>query len=315
MSAVRYHNTLAPLAAPGGTAVALGFFDGVHVGHRAVIGAAAEYAAAHGLTPAVFTFGLPVKNALKGGRILTDAEKHRRIEALGIEWYLAPAFEEFRALSPEQFVRDVLIGLYHAKAVFCGQNFTFGKNKAGNAAVLQTLCAAAGVTVCTLPTALHEGAPVSSTRIRAALAGGDLPGANAMLGEAYRVDFPVRHGQGLGRTLGVPTINQVYPAGFQMPRYGIYITRVKIEGVWYAGATGLGTRPTVNKTGEGPTCETFIQGFSGNAYGEAPVLEFCRYLCPSRRFDTLDELRGCIRDAAEQSRAWFAAKGGVQGPA
>lgn len=308
---MQYLNTLAPPDGParkalaGGTAVALGYFDGVHTGHQAVIRAAAEHAAAHGLISAVFTFGLPAGSGLKGGRLLSNAEKHRRIGALGAEWYLAPAFEEFRGLSPEQFVRDVLIGLYHTKAVFCGENFTFGKNRAGNVAVLRQLCGAAGVEVCTLPMAMHEGAPVSSTRIRTALEGGDLPGANAMLGECYRIDFPVRHGHGLGRTLGFPTINQVYPAGFLMPRYGIYITRVCIEGAWYAGATGLGTRPTVNTGKEGPTCETFIQDFSGSAYGEDPVLEFHRYLCPSRRFDSLDGLRGCIRDAAEKARRYF----------
>lgn len=306
---MQYLNTLAPLAHGRGTAVALGFFDGVHTGHRAVIGAAAQYAAAHGLAPAVFTFALPAGSAIKGGRIFSQAEKHRRIGQLGIQWVLEPPFEQFRALSPEQFVTQVLLGLYHAKAVFCGQNFTFGKNKAGNVALLRRLCGAAGVTVCTLPTALHEGAPVSSTRIRTALAGGDLPGANAMLGQPYRIDFAVRRGHGLGRTLGFPTINQVFPAGFQMPRYGIYITRVCIEGAWYPGATGLGTRPTVNTTGEGPTCETFIQNFCGDAYGENPVLEFCQYLCPSRRFDSLEGLRACVQDAAAQARQYFAGPG------
>lgn len=303
---MQYLNTLSPLRVFGGTAVALGFFDGVHLGHQAVIGAAAEYAAAHGLVPAVFTFGLPQGSALKGGRIFSNAEKHRRIAALGIEWYLAPAFEEFCSLSPGQFVSEVLLGLYNAKAVFCGQNFTFGKNKAGNLALLRRLCGAAGVTVRAVPTALHEGAPISSTRIRTALAGGDVPGAAAMLGQPYRIDFAVRRGHGLGHTLGFPTINQVFPEGFQMPRYGIYITRVGIGGAWYPGATGLGTRPTVNATGEGPTCETFIQNFSGDAYGENPLLEFHRYLCPSRRFDTLDELRACVQDAAAEARRYFA---------
>ena len=161
--------------------------------------------------------------------------------------------------------------------------------------------------------ARHEGTPISSTRIRAALEAGDIPGVNAMLGEAYRVDFAVRRGHGLGRTLGVPTINQVYPPGFVMPRYGIYITRARVGGNWYAGATGLGTRPTVNTTGEGPTCETFLQDFCGDAYGEQAELEFCRYLCPSRKFDTLEALRGCINDAAAEARRYFAAKGGAEG--
>ena len=300
------YSELAPLGAARGTAVALGFFDGVHIGHQAVIQAAARHAGARGLAPAVFTFSLPLKNAMKGGRICPESEKHRQMEALGAAFYMEPPFEQFRALSPERFVRDVLAGLCRAKAVFCGDNFTFGARAAGNVDTLKELCAPLGIEVHIVPMALYEGAPVSSSRIRAALEAGDMPAVNAMLGRPYRIDFPVRHGQGLGRTLGFPTINQVYPEGFVMPRFGIYITRVGIGGEWYAGATGLGTRPTVNLTGGGPTCETFIPGFSGDLYGTDPVVEFHAYLSPSKKFDTLDQLRDCINDAARRAQEYFA---------
>ena len=120
------------------------------------------------------------------------------------------------------------------------------------------------------------------------------------------IRFAVQHGAGLGHTLGVPTINQLYPQGFQMPRSGIYITRTCINGVWYPSDTGLGSRPTVNDDATKVTCETFIPGFSGNLYGTDPVVEFYAYLSPSKKFDTLDQLRDCINDAARRAQEYFA---------
>ncbi len=308
MSRLQLYQHLEPLRTADctGSAIALGFFDGVHLGHQAVIHTAVEYARQNGLESGVFTFSLPMQNSLKGGRIDTQNEKLACVRSLGVQHYMEPAFEEFRDLTPEQFVLDVLIGMYKAKALFCGDNFTFGKKAAGNVELLKKLCQPRGVQVCVVPMALHDGQNVSSTRVRAALEAGDIPLANALLGRPYRIDFPVRHGQGLGSKLGFPTINQVYPAGYVMPKFGIYITRVLVDGKWYAGATGMGTRPTVNESGEGPTCETFIPDFSGQLYGESPVLEFYRYIAPSRKFDTLDELKACVFDAAQQAKAFFA---------
>ena len=134
-------NTLAPVGAPNGSAVALGYFDGVHLGHRRVLGAAVEYAAAHGLTPAAFTFSLPGGQSLKGGRILSAGQKHARVAALGITAYMEPPFESFRSLSPEDFVNKILVECFAAKAVFCGDNFTFGAYAAGNVDRLKELCA------------------------------------------------------------------------------------------------------------------------------------------------------------------------------
>ena len=224
-----------PLADPAqGTAVAMGYFDGIHIGHRAVIDGAVQWARAHGAAPAVFTFRLPVDNKMKGKRLLSSADKHALIASLGVEYYLTPDFEEIKGLSPEQF-----------------------------------------------------------------------PAANAMLGMPYAIRFAVQHGAGLGHTLGVPTINQLYPQGFQMPRSGIYITRTLVNGTWYPSATGLGSRPTVNDDATKVTCETFIPGFSGDLYGTDPVVEFHAYLSPSKKFDTLDELRDCINNAAQRAQEYF----------
>lgn len=297
------------LDCPQGSAVALGFFDGVHIGHQSVIKAAVDCARAEGLAAGVFTFRLPLSHQLKGGRLETEADKHRVMADLGVQVYLEPPFEEVCGQSPEEFVDQILVGAFRAKAVFCGDNFTFGKKAAGNVETLRTLCGQRGIRVVQVEMAQWQGKSVSSTRIRAALEAGDITAANTMLGRPYRIDFPVRRGQGLGHTLGFPTINQVFPEGFIQPRFGIYITRVQIGGTWYAGATGLGTRPTVNSSGQNPTCETFIPGFTGDLYGAQPVLEFYEYLAPSRKFDTLEELTACVQDAAAKAAAYFAPGG------
>lgn len=293
------------LAGSGGTAVAMGYFDGIHIGHRAVINGAADWARACGASPALFTFKLPPGNRMKGARLIASRDKLRIIEGLGVEHYLEPAFEAIKGQTPEQFVRSIVENC-QARALFCGENFTFGARAAGNPQRLRELCAPLGVEVVVVPMTQFEGKPVSSTRIRTALEGGDIPAANAMLGMPYSIRFAVRHGKGLGHTLGVPTINQLYPAGFQMPRFGIYITRTNIGGVWYPSATGLGSRPTVNDDPASVTCETFIPGYAGDLYGAEPVVEFHAYLSPSKRFDTLDELRECIQNAARRAEEYFA---------
>ncbi len=300
-------SSLAPLALEheGGTAVAMGFFDGIHIGHRAVIEGAVEWARVHGAAPALFTFKLPADSRMKGRRLLATEDKHALVESLGVEYYLCPEFEEIRAMTPEQFVYGIVQDC-HARALFCGENFTFGVKAAGTPELLKKLCEPLGVEVVVVPMTQFEEKPVSSTRIRTALEGGDIPAANAMLGMPYAIRFAVQHGAGLGRTLGVPTINQIYPEGFQMPRFGIYITRTKIGDTWYPSATGLGTRPTVNSDESKVTCETFIPGFSGDLYGTDPVVEFHAYLSPSKKFDTLDQLRDCIDHAAKRAQEYFA---------
>lgn len=286
----------------GPAAVALGYFDGVHLGHRAVLGRAIAAARAEGLCPAAFTFTLPHGGAGKGKAILAPEEKLRRMGQMGVQAILCPPFEQFSALSPEAFVDEFLVGRLAARQVFCGGDFTFGVHKAGDAALLAKLCGARGIGTHVVPTCLYEGAPVSSTRIRAALTAGDIPLAEALLGQPYEIAFPVRHGRGLGRTLGFPTINQVYPADMLVPKSGVYVTRVWLEGAWRPAATGLGSRPTVDDSGL-VTCETFIPDFAGDVYGDQIPVRFVRYLWGTQKYDTLDELTAMVRRAADEARA------------
>ena len=288
-----------------GSAVALGYFDGVHLGHRAVLSEAVSCARSRGLTAAAFTFSLPVSGGFKGRRILTGDEKRRRIASLGVELYLCPPFEQFRVLSPRQFVDEVLQRDLGARAVFCGDNFTFGKDKAGNVEVLRRLCAERSIEVHVVPMAQYQGQTVSSTRIRACLSQGEMEPVNDMLGQPYSLRRSVQRGQGLGHTLGFPTINLTYPEGLLIPRSGVYVTQVTLsDGTRHPGATGLGSRPTVSDADK-ITCETFLPGFSGDIYGDEVTVSFYKYLWPTEKFESVNDLAAMVRRAARASLDYF----------
>lgn len=284
-------------------ALALGYFDGVHLGHRAVIGAAVDHAKKAGLEAAVFTFTLAeALSASRGGDILSGEERSRRIQSLGIQHYICPSTDSFYGKDAVWFVQEVLCRL-KARAVFCGEDFTFGSDRAG-VERLRELCAPLGIEVYVVDKVMLEGEPVSSTRIRKALKTGRMELANRLLGEEYVIDFEVVHGKQLGRTIGCPTINQLYPPHLVSPLYGVYITSAQIDGRRYPAATGFGTRPTVG--GEHASAETYIEGFSGDLYGQRIRTTFYRYLCPQVKFDSLDDLARLIHSAARQAEQYFA---------
>lgn len=289
------------------TAVAMGFFDGVHLGHQAVIAAMVQHAQAHNLVPAVFTFSLSAADTgvqkAAAGRIMMDEQKHEALAALGVSVCFEPPFASFSALGPADFFNEMLRGNYHAAALFCGENFHFGNRRAGDTEQLRQLCAQSGVHLSVVPTTLWQGGPVSSSRIRAALQTGDIPAVNAMLGRPYEICFPVRHGRRLGRTLGFPTLNQMFPEDMQAPAHGVYITQTVVDGTVYPSATGFGPQPTVG--GATPTCETFIPNFSGDLYGKYIRVRFFKQLSPIRRFESPEALADAVQGWARDALAYF----------
>lgn len=284
--------------------IALGYFDGVHQGHRQVISKAVEWALKHQKQAAVFTFELSDDHPLKGKRVLSFEEKCNRIGQLGVQKIFSPSFDKIQEMTPEQFVGEYLKNTCGAKAVFCGKNFTFGKEKAGDTALLQTLCDENDIFLQVLPLAWQEGETISSTRIRQLLLNGDMEQANQLLGQRYSIDYAVQRGEGNGTLWGFPTINQVFPNGTLIPKQGVYITKVKLQdGSYLPGATGLGTRPTIG--GKGITCETFLPGFTGDLYDQKIRVEFCKYLKPTIKFDSIEKLKEYVMDAAQATLEYF----------
>ena len=281
------------------TAVAMGYFDGIHIGHQFLIEQMKEYAQKNNLDKAVFTFTKTVKLGHKGKDILSIYQKVDIIKNMGVDLFYSPDFLEFAGLTPQQFVDDVLIKSMGAKAVFCGESFCFGKNRAGNVQVLKELCSTRGVEVFIVPTVELDGVTVSSSEIRTALENGDVQRANRMLGRPYSIDLEVVHGKKLGRTLGTPTINQIFPNSMCTPKEGVYVTVTEVNGERYASATGFGNRPTVN--GDSLSCETTLADFEGDLYKKNIKVEFYTYLYPTHKFENVQQLKEMIEDALEKS--------------
>ena len=282
------------------TAVALGAFDGLHIGHRAVIRPAVE----SGLRSVVFTFK-DNPAALLGGRVryLTTVEERLRIlESWGVDTVVLPDFSEVAGLSAQAFL-ELLFTEISAQKLFCGTDFTFGCGAAGNTETLQAACRARGAELHVIPAVTLRGERVSATRIRNALERGDAEEAAALLGRPFGFELEVVHGNRLGRTIGIPTVNQPLPADFVLPRFGVYASAVRIGDTEYLGVTNVGVKPTVGS--DRVLAETWIPDFAGDLYGRTLRLELLGFIRDERKFASLEELREVIADNAVTARAIY----------
>lgn len=281
--------------------VALGVFDGVHLGHRAVISTARNVQASLEV-PCPLVTVLSLTGVPKtGGRLLTETQEKERAETLGVDEWLCVPFESVRDMLPETFVADILYRKLNATVVTCGYNFRFGKGGAGDAAMLKELCEPFGIEVRVVPAVERDGASISSTAVRCALEQGDPELAMQLLGRPYAVAFPVCEGNHLGGGWGVPTVNQPFPEGFVCPRFGVYASLVVLGDREYRAITNIGVHPTVGGT-VAPQAETHVFGFDGDLYGQTPSVKLIRFLREERHFNSVDELRAQIAtdcDAAE----------------
>lgn len=283
-------------------------FDGLHSAHRAVIARAVGVA---GCTAAVFTFaGSPEELPKQARELCTEEEKQALLQSMGVDELFAVKFDAVRQLSPEAFVRQVLRDKLDAKRVCCGENFRFGRDAAGDAAQLAALCAAEGMEVCVVPTMLCDDAPVSSTRIRTCVEQGHLALASRLLGRPFTLRLPVTYGRQVGRQWGFPTINQVLPASFVRPPFGVYVSSVAVDGQTLPGVTNIGVHPTVGATR--PVAETYIPGFDGDLYGRTVPVTPVKLLRPERSFTSVDALKAQIADDARQALRAFSPTGRVR---
>ena len=278
------------------TAAALGFFDGVHMGHKAVLRSAFEASVRLGVTPAAFTFeGEPALPKFAGRRDMTLITREDKKEALlagGMKLIFHSDFEKIRDMSPEVFFENIIIGQMHAVFVACGGDFRFGKDGKGTSELLVKLCEAHGIEYEIVPAVCIDGVPVSSTHIRELIREGDVYTAIKLLGRWYTLTLPVLHGRELGRTMGFPTINQVIPDFMVHPKHGVYASLVDIPGEsWeYPAITDIGVKPTVDSSGS-EIMETHILRYSGDLYGKTIRVKLHRFIRPERKFADLDKLK------------------------
>ena len=284
----------APVLAPAAPlSLAMGNFDGVHIGHRALISAAVGLASEEGLLSAVWTFD---RNPSGAPVISTHAEKAEIAAALGVRYLIRCRFEEVRGLDAESFVGDILIRRLGVRAAVCGFNHRFGKNGAGTPDLLCRVMRESGGDCRIIDPVYYAGQPVSSSRIRAALAEGKIEAVNAMLGRRFRVCGEVIHGNEIGRTLGFPTLNQrLDPDRAALPD-GVYVTRC----MGMPSVTNIGSRPTVTASGQ-VFCETHIIGFDDDLYGKQLEVEFLARIRPERKFASIGELADQLKRDIERA--------------
>ena len=260
------------------TSVALGFFDGVHLGHQAVIKSAVKNSGS--LCSAVLTFSESPAKILTGCApplLMTNELKQKYCEVSGVDALIFADFSSLRDYSPQEFVGIILKEKLRAEKVFCGFNYHFGSKGAGDTDALSSLCARHGIEVQVSDPVYYEGEVISSTRIRSCLSQGDMKRVRAMLGRPYILSGKVSQGNRIGSALGFPTLNFEIDPSCSVPRYGVYASWVMINSRFYKGATNIGVHPTVKENAT-PLCETFLLDFEGGDLYDAEVF------CQLRRF-------------------------------
>lgn len=290
--------------------IALGFFDGVHRGHGALLSRVAGKAAELGAAPAAVTFDTHPENLILGSPMplinspLDRAELMRRY--YGIREVIVAHFDDRMMHMPwEDFITEFLVREHGAVHLVAGHDFHFGYKGEGNPDRLREKCARLGVGCDIIPKVELDGITISSTYIRTLLAQGEIERANYFLGHPHTLTDTVHHGKKLGSTLGFPTVNLRFQPGVLIPARGVYAARVWFEnGESRCAVTNVGVRPTVDSHGE-VNVEGFILDFDGDLYGQTVRMEFYRYLRGEQKFPTLEALREEIMRNAEETRAYF----------
>ena len=289
--------------------IALGFFDGVHLGHSALMKKAREIGEYKALVPSVTTFDIHPQFILhrKEVKLINSPEDRAWLihSVCGIDDTLILHFDrKTTQITWDDFIKH-LVEEFGARHLVAGEDYKFGKNGEGNSELLVQKCTELGLGCDIVPKVKYEGVPISSTLIRELLIAGDVKRANALLGHPHILSDIVRYGFHLGRKLGTPTINMLFGEGVLIPAHGVYATKVYIENKEpYIGVTNIGARPTVDDSGK-ITAETHLLNFRGNLYGRNVRIEFHEYLRPEKKFTGLDELKAQIHKDCTSAEEYF----------
>jgi len=297
VNALRQFDSLERVTLPAGPVhLAIGMFDGVHLGHQSVIEAAVHSARRSRGQAGVLTFWPHPSAVLRPDKptplILSRDAKRELLGRLGLDFLVEHPFSaEFAATTARDFVAQLKRAFPGLEAVYVGENFRFGRGREGDTATLIAAAREAGFAVYSAPRLNHNGAPISSSRIRELIAGGEVEQANALLGYSYFAEGTVEQGKRLGRTLGFPTLNLTWRPGLA-PRYGVYLVTVSgPDGRMQPGVANYGLRPTVESGATVPRLEVHVLTPTTLTYGDRVTVRWLRFLRPERKFSGVDELR------------------------
>ncbi len=289
------------------TIYALGFFDGVHMGHGALLRQCKRLAEETGLRAGAITFGAHPLSLVKGkspGLISTVDDRKRLMQSLyGIEEIVVLPFDQALMNMPWQTFFKMLLSRYRAGGLVCGHDYRFGARGEGNPQLLRSACEASGIPCIVVPEQQIDGITVSSTYIRQLLKAGDMERTQIFLGHPHVFTGTVVPGRHIGRTMGFPTANLFFPNTMVCPRKGVYASVAVVNGKRYMAVTNVGNRPTVG--GGYTNVEAWLLDFSGDLYGQKVTLEFHRYLRQERKFGSLDALQLQIQKDATIARAFL----------
>ena len=303
METVHIHGTHVPPSAEK-TVLALGFFDGVHAGHAALLARVGEEAARRGAIPAVCSFSQG--SGIKGDapRLTSEEERLAAFREAGIMRVYLLDFSAVRDLSCEEFCESILVRGMNAAAVVCGFNFRFGRGGTGDAPTLARLLSAHGVSTLILDPVTHGEGAISSSLIRAAVEAGDMERARALLGRPFTLVGEVVHGKSLGRRIGFPTANLRVPQDVLLPAHGVYAVRVAVQGKDHCGIANVGVRPTVEE-GASPNCEVHLFDGGADLYGKPISVRFYKHLRAEMKFESIAALCARIAQDVTEAKEYF----------
>ncbi len=288
------------------TAVALGIFDGVHLGHRVILNKAKGYKS-EDIKFAVFTFktsSVEKKHGEPYEYIYTEAQKEYIFEKLSADYIYSPDIRFLMNMSGKEFCRDILKDKMNAEIVVCGRNFRFGKGAACGVEELRVFGEKYGFKVSVCDILQKDGENVCSGRIKKLLKNGEISKANQLLGEDYFVAGEVVTGNRIGRTINFPTVNQLFEERQIVPKMGAYATRCEIFGGIYGGITNIGVKPTVESNIR-PLAETHILNFSGDIYGKNIKIDFVEFLRAEQKFPSVEHLKKQIESDLSRAKEIF----------
>ena len=290
-------------------AIALGFFDGVHLGHAALLERTKQRAAEINAVPSVLSFDVHPDTLVfkKNIPLINSALGREEIirRCYGIDNVVFIHFNQHVMHMQWNVFIDSLINELNIGWIVVGHDFCFGYKGEGTAMRLKTYCETRGIGCDIIPAVTIDGRVVSSTHIRELIENGNIEEANRLLGHPHSLADTVHSGYHLGTKMGTPTINMFFPDGVLVPRHGVYATKVYLEdGASYVAVTNVGVRPTVGN-GNRVSVESYLLDYSGNLYGRQARVDFYAFIRPEIKFDNFDELSAQIKDDAETAREYF----------
>ncbi|MGN0131837.1 MAG: bifunctional riboflavin kinase/FAD synthetase [Lachnospiraceae bacterium] len=293
---------------PDKTAIAIGKFDGIHRGHKALF-RCLRRAKERGLKTAVFTFYPSPATFFSGHEVkelTTDREKRIMFEQMGIDYLVEyPFCKETAGVEPERYVTDFLLERMNGALIAAGEDVSFGKGGKGDRFLLEKLSKAYGFELEIIEKLKYGQREISSTYVREEVEKGRMETVAELLGEPFFVSGVVENGKKLGRRLGMPTAN-LYPSSDKLlPPKGVYFSHVCLHGEIYPGVTNIGSRPTV-EDGNRVSVETYLLGLSEEIYGETIKVELLHYQRPERKFDSVEQLKNAVFKNIEEAKAYFA---------